>query len=349
MKKLYFTIALGMNLVNISTYAQALYTQTGVDKSWLDIKKDKDIPIGVTSTKGITGSKIDVKNDLVEGGLFKGYGIEQNIGIHTLGNAGVDRADFPKWSRWYQEEGKTQIFRLFKDEHNVRNDRPKAPRIEAESKETYDGKDKKWHEWVGRFTIVKAQEVNLFQVFSQPEGGGGPTGVMMIGLKANGDIYWNKRDGKTFKTMATKMEGKSIDIKVRDNGFSYEIYINGDLFIAENSQKRIASTHFRWGMYGAENMPGDAIVFVSHAQVDGKSSNLSIDEVSGIEKTVPVYPNPSASGVFRLENPSYHDLFNVVGQKVMSGNSDIIDLSFQPSGVYFLKLPDSRPVRLVRE
>jgi hypothetical protein len=272
MKKTIVTlVALGIIFINVSVFAQTLYTQTGTDKLWANIIRDREIPIGVNSETGIKGSKIDVRNDLVEGGLYASYGIVQEIAIHTVGNGTVNREDFPKWTRWYQEDGKTQVFRLNIGEYNTRNDREGAPRIEAESKLTWEHSENKWHEWVARITVVKAQEVNLFQIFADPEGGRGATGLMMIGLKANGDIYWNKRDGMTYRTITTKMQGKSIDIKVRDNGLKYELFVNGVLFETQNTPTRVSKSHFRWGMYSHDNMTGDALVFFSHAQIDGKA------------------------------------------------------------------------------
>ncbi len=343
MKKV-FAFYLFLTLFSGVIYGQTLYTQTGTDKAWKDIIRDKEIPIGVNSTTGIKGSKIDVKNDLVEGGLYKDYETELDIGIHTVANGGVDRKDFDKWSRWYQEDGKTQIFRLLNGEYNVRNDREGAPRIEAESKLQWQESEKKWHEWVGRLTIVKAQEVNFFQIFADPEGDRGGTGLMMIGLKANGDVYWNKRDGKTYRTMATNMVGKSMDIKVRDNGLTYELYVNGTLFEKQDTPKRVSKSHFRWGMYSHDNMTGDAIIFVSHAQIDGKS--LSINDGYEIEK-FSVYPNPSSDGIFNFNEELSYEVYDLSGRLISNGIGNRVNLSSSPKGVYILHFGSSN-VKLVR-
>ena len=109
-----------------------LYTQSGTDATWQQILSSNAIPIGTTSTAGVTGSLINVNNSLVEVGPNKGNAMISNLRLHTLGNSSVTRSSFSKWSRWYQEDGNTQVFRLFKDEVNVQNDRANAARIEGD-------------------------------------------------------------------------------------------------------------------------------------------------------------------------------------------------------------------------
>ena len=117
---------------------QFLYTRQGSDPSWSSILEEKQIPTGANSSAGITGSIIDVNNEGVEKGPHASRPIESEINIHTLGNSLIPRRDFHKWSRWYQEDGNTQVFRLFDGEHNVRNTRANAARIEAFSKKRWD-------------------------------------------------------------------------------------------------------------------------------------------------------------------------------------------------------------------
>ncbi len=52
--------------------------------------------------------------------------------IHTHVKSGIPRKAFGEWSRWYQEDGNTQVFRLFEGEQSVRDlTNMKAGRIEA--------------------------------------------------------------------------------------------------------------------------------------------------------------------------------------------------------------------------
>ena len=128
MKKIPFnsvvTTAGLMLLFATSVSAQSLYKKgPGNDPTWKYILDNKLIPVGKTSTAGITGTDIDVNQDhpLISSSPYANRKIQSGTAIHTLGNATVQKKDFHKWSRWYQEDGNTQIFRLFKGEINVRN------------------------------------------------------------------------------------------------------------------------------------------------------------------------------------------------------------------------------------
>ena len=265
-RRLFSTILItiiSMILLSSSSIGTQIYTQEGTDHTWQDILDNNLIPLGVNSTAGITGSKITVNREFLETGMYGHLPIDRNINIHTLGNSTIRRDDFDKWSRWYQEDGNTQIFRLFEGEKNVRNNRAGSPRIEAFSPIRYSSG---WNEWVGRYTIIKAQDLNIFQIFG--DGPGGNTGQMMLELKANGDVIFNPRRSRTHPrvTLLTNTEGTSFDIRVRHNGNEYEIYVNGELRIEHFVNSR--NNHFRWGIYGHNDMPGDAMIMITGATVN---------------------------------------------------------------------------------
>ncbi len=267
-------IATGIICLTSNLLWAQFFTQVGTDPTWKHIIDNKLIPIGSNSTAGITGSQLTVNRELLEKGLYGNLPIDPNIKIHTVGTSKVDRNDFKKWSRWYQEDGNTQIFRLFKGEYNVRNNRAGAPRIEAFSDHKYSQGG--WQEWVGRYTIIKAQDLNIFQIFG--DGPGGNTGQMMLGLRSNGDVYFNPRrpKGHSDEVLVKNAEGKSFDIRIRHNGNEYEIYLNGELKIKHHVRSN--NNHFRWGMYGHDNMPGEAMLMITGATVNpgNKPRNASI-------------------------------------------------------------------------
>ena len=101
--------------------AQELYTKSGSDLTWQQVKDQNKIP---SASGGLTGSTINVNNDhpLISSSPYKDRAIQNNTAIHTIANSTVPRSDFNKWTRWYQEDGNTQVFRMFKGEINVRND-----------------------------------------------------------------------------------------------------------------------------------------------------------------------------------------------------------------------------------
>ena len=175
----------------------------------------------------------------------------------------IPRAEFGKWSRWYQEDGSTQVFRLFKGETNMRNKRENAARIEAFSSVTW--KRGGWHEWSGTYTIIKPHGAAIFQAKNNIN-----DWSVQINMNAKGDVILNHRRAED-KVIAKEMVGKPFLIRVRDNGQDYEVYLNGQK-VGEGSYARPeGTTGFRWGMYlGKNEVKNDAMIFVSGATVDGK-------------------------------------------------------------------------------
>lgn len=269
---LFFSISL---LMSFSISAQSLYTKSGSDHTWDYIKSNNLIPIGSTSTAGIKGSTIDVNQNHSEisSSPYANRKIVDNMAIHTLGNATVPRKDFHKWTRWYQEDGNTQVFRLFKGEINVGNDVYYKPRIEAELKahskgvKINNGAD--WVEWSGTYTFVEPVEANIFQIWSNNDY------VLMLTMKNNGTVQLNPRDQSGFKTILENGKGKSVHIRVRDYGNKYEVYVNGEKFYGRNYEAKYGSNraaHFRWGIYASrksgdhDGVPQDGMMFVTGAQ-----------------------------------------------------------------------------------
>ncbi len=240
------------------TDAAALYTQSGTDPSFRTLLDDGTIPVGTNSKRGVKGTIIDVDNRLVERSAHRRNRIPQDIKIHTLCNSVIARKDFPKWTRWYQEDGNTQVFRLFEGEHNVRNSRPGAARIESFS--ALQWKRGAWHEWEGTYTIVKPHGCAIFKAKNNVNDWG-----VMLNLSDDGNIKLNHRRHQKDKIIARNMTGKSFDLKVRDNGHDYEVYLNGRKVGAGHYHRPKGYTCFRWGMYD-KTLRHDALIFVTGAR-----------------------------------------------------------------------------------
>jgi len=247
-----------------STLTQAavgepLYTQQGTDPTFANLLSR--LPQGFNSTAGVKGSIIHVNKHLIEVGPNANHPIAKDIDIHTLGNSHIPRKDFPKWSRWYQEDGHTQVFRLFKGETNVRNGRPLAARVEAFSKLSWQPGP--WHEWSGTYTIIKPGGACIFQVMNNKN-----QWALHLGMNDKGDVDFDPRHVRNGrKVIATNMTGKPFQIRVRDNGLDYELYLN-DQKVGSGSYSRPAGskTDFRWGMYkGESTVNDDQMIFVTGA------------------------------------------------------------------------------------
>lgn len=192
--------------------------------------------------------------------------IPKDIKIHTLGNSSIPREDFKKWSRWYQEDGSTQVFRLFKDEVNMRNTRENAARIEAFG--NLHWQRGVWHEWSGTYTIIKPHGAAIFQAKNNIN-----DWSVQINMNSNGDVILNHRRAED-KVIARNMVGKPFQIRVRDNGQEYEVFLDGRKMGEGNYARPEGTTGFRWGMYlGHSKVDHDAMIFVSGATVDGKAGN----------------------------------------------------------------------------
>lgn len=249
--------------------AQDLYTQDGTDPTWQELLDAEAISIGENSTAGILGSTIDVNNELVEQGPNADRPIEDAIQIHTVGNSFISRPFFSRWSRWYQEDGNTQVMRLFKGEENVRNDRPQAARIEAFSALNWKRSDT-WHEWVGTFMIVKPHRSSIFQVFNWAN-----EWAMNLEMEDNGDIVLNHRRHKPDKLLARSMTGKRFHVRIRDNGHDFEVYFNGKFIDSGFYDRPEGNTSFRWGMYvGGADVRHDAMMFVTGATVNPEPDEI---------------------------------------------------------------------------
>lgn len=246
-----------------SGFSEALFNQTGSDPTFEELMKSGKLPKGRNSRDGVTGSKISVNRKLVELTPEAKRPFTKAIRIHTLANSVIPRADFKKWTRWYQEDGATQVFRLFKGEENVRNSRGKAARVEAFAELKW--KRGPWHEWSGTYTIVKPHGAAIFQAKNNLN-----DWSVQLNMSAKGDVVLNHRRAKD-KVIATEMVGKPFHIRVRDNGHDYEVYLNGTKVGEGFFERPEGDSTFRWGMYlGKGDVTQEAMIFVSGATVDGK-------------------------------------------------------------------------------
>ncbi|MFM7205432.1 MAG: beta strand repeat-containing protein [Planctomycetaceae bacterium] len=239
-----------------------LFTQSGTDATWQQLLDANAIPIGTTSTAGVQGSTINVNNALVEVGPNKANPIINGLRIHTLGNSSVLRGSFSKWSRWYQEDGTTQVFRLFKDEVNVSNDRPNAARIESFYPDVNWAAGDGWFKWQGTYTIIKPLGAAIFQAKNSVD-----DWSVQITTNGNGDVTLNHRRG-TDQVLATNMAGQPFDITVFDNGTDYMVYMDDQYAGYGSFSRPTGSSVFRWGMYVGDSVPArDAMLFVTGAKV----------------------------------------------------------------------------------
>lgn len=280
--------------ITVSHKASELYTQgPGEDPSFQELIDKGVIVKGSGNGKPIPGTKIDVNNRLLESNLHDLKGTVQPDRIHTHVNSNIHPKQFDQWSRWYQEDGNTQIFRLFKGEQSVRSlNNIKAGRIEAVK--TFNlPKSGGWVEWQGTYTIIKPGGGCIFQLMVEkdPKTGAGGLWAVHIDQTAAGDIVMLRRRpkaGEEKKVLIAKdAVGKNVTVKVRYDGNGYEVSRkiegqDGDfVFVGKGTypptqQGKVA---FRWGIYQGSK-PGssiaqDCMLFVTGVKLTRSAAHSS--------------------------------------------------------------------------
>lgn len=280
--------------------ADRFYTQRGDDPAFQQILESGELPRGRNSRGGVEGSTIRVEHDLLDTGPNADREIPDAIRIHTLGNSFIPRSGFPNWSRWYQEDRNTQIFRLFEGEENVRNSRKLAARIEAfsELEWTRGG----WHEWVGTYTIIKPHPSAIFQVKNTEN-----DWAMQLNMNSSGDVHLNHRRGKS-RTLARNLVGKPFHVRIRDNGHDYEVYFNGEMKGEGSWARPKGKTRFRWGMYlGANELRHDAMIFVTGAGSDPRNYDRELARVGEPPEVVETPDEPQAPEGLKIPERVWRD------------------------------------------
>ncbi len=259
-----------------------LYKQgPGTDATFQELIDRGVVVKGSNDGKAITGTKIDVNNKLLESNLKDVKGTVRPDRIHTHVSSKIPSKNFGQWSRWYQEDGNTQVFRLFKGEQSVRSlNNIKAGRIEA-VKSFNLPESGGWVEWQGTYTIAKPGNGCIFQILvdKDPVTGRGGLWPVHIDQTPEGDINMIRRrpkgDEKKTVPVAKDAVGKNVTVKVRYDGKGYEVSrrIEGKdkdfVFVGKGTYEPAPNRKvgFRWGIYQGSK-PGssikqDCILFVT--------------------------------------------------------------------------------------
>ena len=278
-------ILLSAQLSTSQPAIESLYTCDGTDPSFAAVLESVGVKAGDRFSKGpVLGSRIHVSHELLEKQVGKTGTIPKDIGLHTeVCGDSIRRKDFDQWTRWYQEDGNVQVFRLFKGEQNVRGgdgEDGSPGRVEAFSKAlTVDPGT--WHEFEATYTIIKPVGACIFQLMHAgvDEQGKPLLWPFHIDMSSKGDISFLRRRPApgTERTivMAENMAGKSLSLKVRANGEDYEVYQKAPLdngpwkLVTKGSYAKAKDNKisFRWGMYcgskKGQTVPNDALLFVT--------------------------------------------------------------------------------------
>lgn len=220
----------------------------------------------------VPGSVINVNNAATEVGLYGNRPI--SVGgqrIHVCCNTSTTNLD--DFTRWFQTDGNTQVFRLFVNDQNTASDRAGAARCEAFMDGGWDYSDFVTYEWTGRYTIARRQQgYAIFQLFNLDNEWAmqlsmtGDGGLLVNNRRNASDVIITNPDGST-----KDFDGKGFDVRVIDDGLNYKCWIDGVL-VADNFYDRPTGiSRFRWGKYMGEafltSPSTNSVILVSGAQV----------------------------------------------------------------------------------
>lgn len=260
-------------LASVGANAQSpFYTDTGSPSNplWGVIKPT--LNNGTADSGPVNGSVINVNNAATEVGLYGNRPISVGTQrIHVCCNTST--TNLGDFSRWFQTDGNTQVFRLFVNDENTATSRAGAARCEAFTVGGWTYADNVTYEWTGRYTIARRQETySIFQLFNLDNEWAmnltmTPSGQLLLKNRRNApDVRVTNPDGST-----KSFDGKGFDVRVIDDGRNYKCWIDGSL-VADNFYHRpTAISRFRWGKYrgsGTLTSPSDvSVILVSGAQV----------------------------------------------------------------------------------
>jgi hypothetical protein len=79
----------------------------------------------------------------------------------------------------------------------------------------------------------------------------------------------------------------------------------------------------------------------------GRSNIVGVFDQIGNQETISVYPNPSETGVYTMNESVKFDVLNLSGTLIFQGEGTKVDLSNYPKGNYLLKI-DQHVIRLIK-
>lgn len=234
---------------------------------WEELKAR--LAIGRNSLGPACGSTIRINRERVERGPYAGRRIPHDIRIHTPTHSAIPRKDFGTMTRWYQEDGNTQVFRMFPGDDNIRNPRAMAPRSEAFGGARWKRGDG-WHEWSGRYTFIKVRSGAVFQIKHNRT-----YWSIQLVLQGNDDgtydlAYQKLHDRDAKQVLAQDVVGRAVDIRVLDDGTRHRVYVNGQLRVDGEftDRKDNETNHPRWGIYSPRSaMDREILILVTGVYV----------------------------------------------------------------------------------
>lgn len=180
-----------------------------------------------------------------------------------------------------------------------------------------------------------------------------------IDLGASGHVVGWTSSGEWLEYTIDVAKSASYDFKFNtsslNGGGSLDVLIDGNELMSEISIPQTGD----WDSYSEFIEFADLAAGEHILRVDIVQSGFNIDQIEITESSVTgfkssmndglsVYPNPSSSGQFHVNQAARWNVMNAVGVIVKSGDGELVDLSENEKGLYFLQVED-KIVQLINE
>ncbi len=180
--------------------------------------------------------------------------IPNNISLHTILDRSISRSEFGDFTRWYTEDGNRQRFQLKNGDQNQTSSilRPRVEAYVPNSGRWTRGNGSTWHEYSANYYLEDWDEPQLYAIF-QIKTNDSSNFIIQGLIEKDGSLQFARRS-KGRVRIANDVYRKPFHLRVRSNGFKFEVYLNCELVLAENHpqpQLESGSTQygFRWGLY----------------------------------------------------------------------------------------------------
>lgn len=257
-------------------------TSNGVSRATTTAQRTamvNDVEDGTIDTRG---TQVNVNNSAVE---TTGTGNRTPISNSQLKYHNPFGSTFnnPTSSRWYQLDGKTQVFRVFPGDQNMYGSRVGAGRSESFAPGLGIRKsENKTMRFTARYRVHAhngSKDVKIFQSKATAEGSQDPAWGVALWVEQDGDIIIVKRKPKKsdwVKIDTGKDVGDSFNLRVVDDGLDYKVFINNVKMAEDSWDRGNLKSVCRWGAYVQGGTDGvltgsvsnPEIVYVSGARVE---------------------------------------------------------------------------------
>jgi hypothetical protein len=234
----------------------------------------------------VKGTKVNVDNAGVETTAVARRSFDTGFKIHNPANSGISYESRNNFTRWYQEDGSTQVFRLFQLDENNSSARPGAARSEAfAADDSFEYSNNRTNIWSAHYHMVSRANEG-FSIFQSKASDSSDPNVhyvsdgwsVQLNINAQGRLLINERRESDLVVYDRDMTGQGFDVEVHDDGKNYIVFIDG-VKKASGSYARHPGlkTTFRWGMYLGSDIvnQGTAIMYVSGARVTTQPGRIN--------------------------------------------------------------------------